>query len=202
MSKEPDIDEIIENKWLVEFNRKPFDKFKDYGFVLACNDDFTVIQILDKTLYQMDGYCVFQNKSVKTFRVYDKEEYYLNEVVKLKRLEPKPIPQILIESWETILQTVNDNFNLVGIESELIYKNQLNIGRLKEIGKKKFSLIEIDPEAEWDDSPTKYEYKHLTRVSFDCPYINTLWEVSESRNEKIKVSKKSAEKSSPPRKAK
>lgn len=184
MAKERDINEIIENKWMVEFDRKPFDKSKEFGFILACNDDFTLIQTLDRSWYKLDGYCIFRNDSVKKFLVYDKEEYFLNEVVKIKKLEPTPVPQVSIECWHTILQTVNDNFNLVGIESELIHKNQLNIGTIKEIGKKKFSLIEIDSEAEWDDSPTKYEFKHLTKVCFDSVYNKTLWEVSESRKAK------------------
>lgn len=184
MAKERDLDEIIENKWIVEFDRKPFDNSKELGFVLAWNNYFTLIHIVDKDWYQLDGYCIFQNKSVKKFRVYDKDEYFFNEVVKLKKLEPKPVPQVSIESWEVILQTVNDNFNLVGIESELIYKNQLNIGKIKKVNKKKFSLIEIDPEAEWDDFSTKYEFQHLTKVCFDSSYNKTLWDISESRKKK------------------
>lgn len=185
MEKERDYEEIIKNKWIVEFDRKPFDKSKEFGFVLDFNDEFTLIQLFDRNYFNIDGYCVFKNESVKKIRVYDEEEYFLHEVVKKKKIEPKLIPEVLIESWETILQTVNDNFNLIGIESELIYKNQLNIGILKKFGKKKFSLIEIHTDANWDDSPTKYEFKDLTKVAFDSAYINTLWEISESRKEKL-----------------
>lgn len=184
MAKERDLDEIIEKKWIVEFNRKPFDNSKEFGFVLACNDDFTLIQILDNSWYQLDGYCIFKNESVKKFCVYDNDEYFLNEVVKLKKLEPTPVPQVSIDCWHTILQTVSDNFNLVGIESELIYKNKLYIGKLNKIGKKKFSLITIDRVAEWDDLPYKFEFQHLTKVCFDSSYNKTLWDVSESRKKK------------------
>ncbi len=184
MAKERDFKEIIENKWLVEFNRKPFDKHKLFGFVLAVSDDFTLIQQFDRDWFATDGYFIFQNKSVKNFLVYDEEEHFLNEVVKYKKIEPQPIPEISIESWTTILQRVSENFNLIVIESELIYKNQCNIGRLKKLGKKSFSLIEIDPVAEWDDSPTKYKFKDLTTVRFNNAYENTLWEISESRKAK------------------
>lgn len=186
MAKVRDINEIIENKWIVEFDRKPFDKAKAFGFVLACNDDYTLIQILDKSWYELDGYCVFRNDSVKKFCVYDDENYFLNEVVKLKKLEPTTIPQVSIDCWHTILQTVNDNFNLVGVELELAYKNKLYIGKLEKAGKKKFSLITLDREAVWDDLPFKWELKHLTKVCFGSSYNNTLWEISESRKEKDK----------------
>jgi hypothetical protein len=179
--KLPDINEIIERKYLVEFNRKPFDKSKEYGFILDWNDDFTLIQIFDWDWFALDGYCVFQDESVKGMRVYDKEEYFLNEVVKIKKIEPQPVPQISIKSWETILQSVNDNFDLVAIESELIYKNQCNIGRLEKLGKKDFRLIEIGTDASWSDSASKYKFKDLTKVCFYRAYDKTLWEISESR---------------------
>ena len=180
-AKERDYEEIIENKWLVEFDRKHFDKHKNVGFVLDFNDDFTLIQLFDWDWFKTDGYCIFQNKSVNKFRVYDKEDYFLNEVVKFKKIEPKPVPEISIESWATILQTANDNFNLVVVESELIYKNQCNIGKLERINKKDFSLIEISSDATWDNSLEKYEFKHLTKVCFNRAYENMLWEISKIR---------------------
>jgi hypothetical protein len=184
MVKSRDYGEILKNKWIVEFNRKPFDKSKTSGFILDFNDDFTLIQLFDRDWFTIDGYCIFQNASVKTFRVYDKEEYFLNEVVKIKQIEPKPVPEISIESWSTILKTVDDNFNLIVVESELIYKNQCNIGKLEKLDKKGFRLKEINTDASWDDSPEKYKFKDLTKVCFSREYENTLWKISESREEK------------------
>jgi hypothetical protein len=181
MAKYRDIDEIVANKWIVEFNRKPFDKHSLFGIVLSCNDDFTLIQEFDLDWFALDGYCVFENNSVKNFKVYDLEQYFLCEVIKLKKIEPKPAPQISIESWATVLQSVQDNFPLIQIESELIYKNRCNIGKLAKLGKNNFGLIEIGTDACWDDDTTKYKSKHLSLVKFDSAYINTLWEVSESR---------------------
>lgn len=40
------IDEIILNKWLVEFDRKPLDKHPLYGFVVDCND-LTLLHVFD-----------------------------------------------------------------------------------------------------------------------------------------------------------
>ena len=180
MAKERDFKEIIENKWLVEFNRKKY-KDKVLGFVLAVNDDFTLIQIFDHNYFKTNGYCVFKNESVKTFRVYDSEEYFLNEVITKEKVKPKPVSKISMESWKTILETVNDNFNLVVVESEKIYKNHCNIGTIKKVSKRTFSLLEILTDASWDKKPTKYELKNLTKVSFNNAYEKTLWEISESR---------------------
>ncbi|MDQ3042296.1 MAG: hypothetical protein M3R11_07935 [Acidobacteriota bacterium] len=185
MAEERDFADIIKNKWLVEFDRKKY-KDKLLGFVLAVSDNFTLIQIFDHDYFNLDGYCVFENDSIKKIRVYDDEEYFLAEVVKKKAVKPKPVSDVSLESWATILQTVNDNFNLVVVESEDIYKNQSNIGRLEKAGKKTFSLIEIYTDAYWDEKPTKYKLKNLTKVSFNNAYENTLWNISESRKKKVK----------------
>lgn len=185
MAEERNFADIIENKWLVEFDRKKY-KDKLLGFVLAFSDDFTLIQVFDHDYFNLDGYCIFENDSVKKFRVYDDEEYFLSEVVKKKKLMPKPVSGVSLESWATILQTVNDKFNLVVIESEDIYKNQCNIGRLEKVGKKTFSLTEIYTDAYWDEKPTNYKLKNLTKVSFNNAYENTLWDIAESRKKNIK----------------
>lgn len=185
MAKERSFEDIIKNKWLVEFNRKKY-KDKVSGFVLAVNDNFTLIHIFDRDYFDTDGYCIFENDSVKNFLVYDSDEYFLNEVIKKKKVKPKSISNISMESWETILQTVSDNFNLVVVDFEEIYKNQCNIGTLEKLGKKNFSLLEIDPDASWYESPTKFKLKNLTKVSFNNAYENTLWEISESRKKNVK----------------
>lgn len=184
MAKERDFGEIIENNWLVEFDRRPTNKYKLYGFVLDCNDDFTLIEEFDIDWYKTDGYWIFQNESVKKFRVYDSEEYYLSEVIKLKKIKPTPQPKISIENWSSILQSVQDNFPLVQIETELIRKDACFIGTSEKLKKNSFELKEIDSSADWDETTTKYKFKDLTKVCFDSAYIKMLWEVSESRKSK------------------
>ncbi len=90
MAKERDFADIIKKKRLVEFNRKKY-KNKLLGFVLAVSDDFTLIQIFDHDYFNLDGYCIFENDSVKNFQVYDDDEYFLAEVVKKKRIKPKSV---------------------------------------------------------------------------------------------------------------
>jgi len=175
-----DIDEIIKRKLLVEYNRKPFEKPMLFGFVLACNDEFTLIHEFDRSYFRLDGYCIFRNDSVKAYSVYDEESYFLNEVIRFKKIRPKPVAKISIKSWAEILQTVSENFSLIRIEREKINNKACQIGKLKEVKKKSFTLEEVDTHADWDGS-FKYKFKDLTKVGFDDLYVNTLALVVESR---------------------
>jgi hypothetical protein len=176
-----DIDEIIERKLLVEFNRKPLEKSSLFGFVLACNDDFSLVQEFDRDSFVLDGYCIFRNKSVKKYSVYDDENYFLNEVISLKKIEPKPVENISIESWLEVLRSVGENFSLIMIEREKIDNEACNIGKLQKIKKKSFVLEEIDSCAEWSGA-YEYKFKDLTKVGFDGFYENTLSFVEENRD--------------------
>lgn len=176
-----DIDEIIERKLLVEFDRKPLEKSSLFGFVLACNDDFSLIQEFDRDSFVLDGYCVFRNKSVRKYSVYDNENYFLNEVINLKNIEPKPFANISIESWAEVLKTVSENFSLIMIEREKIDNEACNIGKLQKLKKKSFVLEEIDSSAEWSGA-YEYKFNDLTKVGFDGLYENTLSFVEENRH--------------------
>ncbi len=175
MSKQklPDIDEIIDKKWIVEFNRKPLDKQSLFGFILACNDDFTLIQEFDRSLFITDGYRVFRNNSVKGYKVYNDKNYFLNEVIYFKKIKPKPLTGISIENWTEILQTANKKFRLLVIEREKVNNKICNIGKLETVKKKSFTLKEIDADAVWIES-FKYKFDDLTKVGFGGHYENTL----------------------------
>jgi hypothetical protein len=182
MSKKtsPGIDEIIRRKLLVEFNRKPLEKTPLFGFILAWNSKFTLIHYFDRDLFILNGYCVFQNDSVKNFAVYDDPDYFLSEVITLKKIKPKPA-NISIESWAEILQSVAENFPLIVIEQEKITDKVCHIGKLKKLQKNSFTLSEIDTSAEWDKSYS-YKFENLTKVGFDGLYENMLAFVAENRD--------------------
>lgn len=174
------INEIISNKWLVEFDRKPLDKHPLYGFVVDFNNDFTLIHIFDRELFILDGYCVFPNANVKKYAVYDDENYFLNEVIRAKKIVPKPLPKVSISSWSEIVESVNQCFPLFVVETERLHKNECYIGKLEQIKKKSFELQEIDSDAYWYGS-TKYRFEDVTMISFGGLYETTLALVNAER---------------------
>lgn len=83
-----DLREIIENKWPVRFNRRPYDESSLLAFVLDVNDELTLVNTIDEDAGAI-GFDVFLNKTVKSFLVYDDPEYYESLVVELNKIRPK-----------------------------------------------------------------------------------------------------------------
>ena len=178
------IDEIIKNKWLVEFNRKPLAKHPLYGFVIGCSNEFTLIHQFDRDLFNLDGYCVFPNKDVKNHAVYDDESYFLSEVVRVNKLMPKARSDISIVNWEEVVRTVGNKYRFLVVETERLHKNECYIGEVKEIRKKSFILRAVDTDASWYDTVDKYKYSDLTMIKFGGRYEETLALVNREREAK------------------
>ncbi len=179
----PSLEEIIKNKWVVRFNRKPFDTATLACFILDANDEFTLTNEIDDDAGSI-GFQVFCNKTIKTFELYDDPDWHESLVVKLKNIEPKEKPEVSIESMPELLKSASDNFPLIMIYREKITVDACWVGKVLELKKKSFLMKEISPNAEWHEKPTKFKYKDITRVSFGNGYENNLALVAEYRDKK------------------
>ena len=179
----PSNEEIIKNKWIVRFNRKPFDDVTCEGFILDSNEDFTLVNTVDEDAGSI-GFEVFRNKTVKSFQVYSDSDWRESIVVKLKNIRPKKRPNISIDSIQDLIETANENFPLIVIHREGIMNDACWVGKVLEIRKKSFLMQEISPNAEWDEKPTKFKFKDITKIEFGNGYENNLALVAEHRKNK------------------
>jgi hypothetical protein len=174
----PAFQEIMENKWLVEFKRKGIDKHGLFGFIVDYNEDFTLLNVFDNGGFFLNGYSVIRDVDISTYRIYDDDKYFLTRILKVKGVVPKPAENVSLESWEDILVTANEQFPLITIHREETAKNICHIGTVEETANKKFSLFEIDSDGLWEKT-YKYKYSELTRVDFGGLYEEGLHLVSE-----------------------
>ena len=173
-----DGEEIIKNKWLVNFKRGKFDNF--LGFVLDANEKFTLVNNFDFDS-GATGFAVFENKSVKDYELYDDPASFDALLLKIKKVKPKEKPAVSIDSIADLIKTTSEIFPLVVIHREKIDNEVCWIGKVAEIKKKSFLLKSIDPNAEWEEELTKVPFKDVTRVEFGNGYENSLNLVAEYR---------------------
>jgi len=169
-----DYKRMIRSKYLVKFSRKPIDDYRLYGFVLACSETLTLLHVLDKDTYTLNGYSVIRNEDVSLYAVYDRPDYYFeSRVLKLKGITPKPQPDIALASISDLLTSIDKLYPLITIHREEINNDVCSIGRLDGLTPKTFTLFEIDSCAEWD-GPHRYRFGDITRVDFGGGYEEAL----------------------------
>ena len=79
-----------------------------------------------------------------------------------------------VGSIEELLLSAGRAFPLVTIHRERIDPEVCFIGRVQGIDRGRLSLLEIGPDAKWEDSPEEYRVGEITRVNFGGDYETAL----------------------------
>jgi hypothetical protein len=161
----------------VEFERKGVDDDLLAGFVLDYNDDLTLINYVDPSSYQADGYSVFRNDLVTSWLAYDNPDYFKSRALRLKGVRPRRPRGIDISCWLTAFHTAAKAFPLVVLHREAMRNDVCNVGRYLGSTAKTLMLYEITSTAEWE-KPTRFRVADVTRIDFGGGYEDALWRVA------------------------
>ena len=89
-------------------------------------------------------------------------------------------PSVDLSGIDQILVSAASCFPLVTIHRETVDPEVCWIGKVVSVVKGKVDLLEIGPDAKWDDEPTVYRTSEITRVNFGGDYEEALRLVSEN----------------------
>jgi hypothetical protein len=80
----------------------------------------------------------------------------------------------VVDSVQDLLGTASRAFPLITILRETVAPDVCHIGRVVAVSDSEVSLLEIGPDADWDDEPESYRTKEITRVDFGGVYEEAL----------------------------
>jgi hypothetical protein len=165
---------------VVDFKRPKLDDEYLRGFVLNYSESLTLVNVLDSNFY-LNGFSVIRNSDVSEYRAYDKEDYFLNQALRLKSIKPARKPRVDLSDWASVLRTAQKMFPLLTISRESISRDVCYIGKLVSMTNKTFTLYDIDPDANWDRAYRR-RFVDLTKVDFGGGYEDALWRVAKEEN--------------------
>jgi hypothetical protein len=79
-----------------------------------------------------------------------------------------------VANIEDLLLSAGKAFLLVTIHREQVDSDVCWIERVQGVNRGRVSLLEIGPDAVWEDTPEEYRIKEITRVNFGGDYENAL----------------------------
>jgi hypothetical protein len=122
---------------------------------------------------RFDGFGCFRCGDVKNLRA-DPYAAFVETALK-KRGERRPKkPRVTVGSIEELLLSAGRAFPLVTIHREQVDQDVCWIGRVQGLDRSRVSLLEIGPDAKWEDSPEEHRVAEITRVNFGGEYENAL----------------------------
>jgi hypothetical protein len=164
--------EALRDKTLVSF-WNPYDSGSTHGYVLDIGPRFFLLGLVGEEI-RFNGFQCLRLSDVRRLRV---PATYPTFVVAALRKRGENIgrkPRINLNSLPELLKSANRLFPLVTIHLERVNLEKCKIGRVTDISKSYVSLLEIGPDAIWDEKPTKVSLREITRVDFGGGYEDAL----------------------------
>jgi len=152
---------------------RPFEEGWVDGYVLALAEQWFMIAVVSDRI-RFDGFQCYRLSDVRRLRV-PKPHAAFTKAALQKRRETRPRkPRVNLADLRLLLGSAGRAFPLVTIFRERIDPEICHIGRVSDVTKTRLSLLEIDPDACWDDEPTEYSLREITRVDFGGSYEDAL----------------------------
>jgi hypothetical protein len=164
--------DAMRRRQFVRFSRR-FEPSTIRGYVLDVGPEFFLLALVSDRIW-FDGFEYFRIRDVK--HVEPDPYARFAEVALKKRGERRPKNQrVSLVNVKDILLSAGEHFPLVTIHREQVDPNVCWIGRVRRVNEGRVTLLEIGPDAVWDDSPREYKLSEITRVNFAGDYENALY---------------------------
>jgi hypothetical protein len=164
--------EALCNKSLVKF-WSPYESGSTHGYVLDIGPRFFLLGLVSDEI-RFDGFQCLRLSDVRRLRVPDPYSDFTVAALHKRGETIKRKPNINLQSLPELLWSANRLFPLVTINRERVKPDTCEIGRVMDIGKTHVSLLEIGPDAVWEEDPTEIPLREITRVDFGGGYEDAL----------------------------
>jgi hypothetical protein len=159
-----------EDQALVRVVRSPKHADDIDGFIVAIGERWAVIQATLEGGH-FDGYSAFRLKDLVAVKPQDG---FGRDFARTLPTWPPRCPEgLVLESTETLVRTMAERSELIGIEAEN-QRRAIWIGELFELTHKWTWLREVRPNATWHSEPLGYRTKRITLISIDSMYQQAL----------------------------
>jgi len=170
-SRQAQLTEAMNQGILIRLSRR-FEDTKIRGYVEGIGPQFVMVSLVSDRLW-FDGFECFRTTDI----VHMEPDPYsaFAEAALRKRKQKRPrIPRIDLANTESLLLSAAQSFPLVTIHREEIDPEVCWIGRVLSVTRGRVSLLEINPDATWDNEPNEYALKGITCVGFAADYEDAL----------------------------
>ena len=169
------VDELVDamrGRALIRFSRR-FESSKIRGYVLDVGPQFFLLALVSDRIW-FDGYECFRTTDVRDLK-HDPYANFAEAALKKRGERRLKKPRVGVANIENLLLSAGKAFPLVTIHREQVDPDVCWIGRVQGVDQGRVSLLEIGPDAIWEDTPEEYRIKEITRVNFGGDYENALY---------------------------
>lgn len=169
-AKEAFLQGALDSGEMVRFERR-FEPGTVCGYVQGIGPRFFLLSVVSDRIW-FDGFECFRIGDVSD--IADPHVEFVETALRLQG-QNRPDPPVLdLSSIDGLLVSAGAAFQLIAIHRERVDPDVCQIGQVISVRGGKLSLLEIDPDANWDAQPSEFRTREITRVNFGGDYENAL----------------------------
>ena len=157
---------------LVRFQRR-FEKPMVRGYILDVGPKFFLVALVSDRIW-LDGFECFRVNDVRDLRP-DPYSRFAESALRKRGERLPPKPRVSLKNIEELLMSVGRRFPLVTLHRETVDPDVCWIGRVLGVERGRVSLLNISPDATWEEKPESFKLSEITRVNFGGDYENALY---------------------------
>lgn len=151
----------------------PFDLGSTTGYVLDVGPQFFLLALIDENI-RFNGFQCLRIGDVRRLKLPFPYEWFITVALR-KRKETFPAkPDVDLRDTSSLIHSASDIFPLITIHRERKKPDSCWIGKVVSITEEHVTLQEIGPDAVWQEKPSKYPLREITRVDFGGGYEDAL----------------------------
>jgi len=156
---------------LVGLERIEMGDAEELGFVAGVGTVLVALHRVAETIH-LDGLSIFRLADVTDLDEEHPQAGFVASALRLRGEAPMALPTLDLSGWAAALHALVEREELVAIydEADDEEDGDCRIGRLLAVDGHVAYLLEIDPDAEWSDTPTEIELATVTRVDLGGDY--------------------------------
>jgi hypothetical protein len=162
----------MHHKTLVKF-WSPYEEGSTQGYVLDIGPRFFLLGLVSDEV-RFNGFKCMRLSDIRRLRVPDPYAAFIVAALRQRGERVERKPRISLKSLPELLWSANRLFPLVTIHQEGVDPDTCKIGRVVGISKSHVSLLEIGPDAIWEETLTEISLREITRVDFGGGYEDAL----------------------------
>lgn len=123
---------------------------------------------------RFNGFQCFRLSDVRELQMPHTHAAFAEAALRKRAIRIPRKPRVSVASISDLLISASRAFPLVTIHRERVDPDTCHIGRVVRVRNGLASLLEINPDASWDDEPCEYRISDITRVDFGGEYEESL----------------------------
>lgn len=144
-----------------------------HGYVIDVGSEFFLMLIVENGV-RYNGFGAFRIRDIKRLSVPEPHASFAEAALRLRGLRRPAKPRVTVSSLRDLLRSASRRFPLITIYRERIEPDACWIGQLVDVNPRQLSLLEITPDATWEETPSIYKCREITRVDFAGEYEEAL----------------------------